>query len=178
MTLDLKQLPLADSIPPAIARIYTTAKEVYSAQAVEQAVDQLAVRLTVALQDENPLFIALLPDSLVLTGMLMRRLVFPLEIYVLLTSGKNDVNLPDLNGRQVVVVVGSMSQTDLDKVMSLVPASNAENVRYVSMFAGSSQNRAADFVALACEAPGHLGSGLSHLGYGANLPGVYEYELE
>ena len=185
MILDLTQLPFADSVPTAVRRVYAGAREVYNAAAVERAVDRLAVRLTVALQDQNPVFVVMLPDALVLAGMLLRRLVFPLEIRVLATGTQPaagdpnlDPTLADLSGRWVVLLVGCMSGVDPDaEELRLLREQNTK-LSYVSMFADAPATRAADFIALDCVAEGHLGSGRSHLGYGANLPGVYAYELE
>ena len=79
MTADLKDLPFADSVPPSVRRVFTQAELSHEANEVEGAVDRVAVRITVDLQDQNPLLVNVLPAGFVFAGMLLRRLIFPLQ---------------------------------------------------------------------------------------------------
>ena len=190
MYFDLKQLSLASSVPPTVAHVYATAVPVLSPNEVTFAVDRLAVRLTVDLQDRHPVLVSLLPDGLFLTGMLMRRLVFPMQMIQITSlrarrwvqpetsarkSGDSQL-MPALGGRFVALIVGSMGDPQLGEIVDALEHENPKCLRIVSMFSGAAHTREADETALSCHWQGHIGSGLGVEGPGANLPGGYRYK--
>ena len=61
-------------------RARQTADCLYTAEEVTAAIDRLAVRLAVALADEEPLLLCVLNGGLPFTGALMQRLHFPLTL--------------------------------------------------------------------------------------------------
>ncbi|MCP5179784.1 MAG: hypoxanthine-guanine phosphoribosyltransferase [Pseudomonadales bacterium] len=72
-------MPDAGIVPGDVAVIGERARTVLDADAVRAGIDRLAVRLTLALGETNPLLVAVLQGGLYLSGQLMARLRFPLQ---------------------------------------------------------------------------------------------------
>jgi hypothetical protein len=81
VTEEQQALSQSSAIPADLNKRLSSATLEYSHTQVERALDQLSIKLTVAFQDQTPQCICVLPDGLMFTGMLLRRLVFPLQLY-------------------------------------------------------------------------------------------------
>lgn len=172
----------AETVPPAIRRMYAQAQLVHDQTTVERAVDQVAIRLTVALQDHNPVLVCILPRGLVFMGMLMRRLVFPLQV-MYAVNGKIVEDDTLSVQRRHIVLVDAMADLESRQVLSdTLRSAGASSVQTVVLLgAGTGEldtNNDISWVALSAEnsqtgMPLFIGCGLESGGYGANLPGIY-----
>ena len=181
MGLDLSQLPLADSVPGAVRSAIRHAQLLHDNAAVDKAVDQLAVRLTVAWQNMDPLLVTLLPHGFVLGGMLNRRVVFACRH---LAVGADRHGLPDiaeaglLQGRLVALIVARADTHLCARLHRWAQLQGVEQLLVLAMAGASGVGR--DTIAgcevwhaLQVEAANLIGAGFDVEGYGANLPGLY-----
>jgi len=177
VTIDLAQLPYADDVPTAIRHVLSSAQLVFEPAAVERAVDQLAVRLTVAWQDRNPLLVCVLPHGIVLTGMLLRRLIFPLQVCYVAGQDTNiirfDAHPTRFDARPLLFLHGRESSLMARALSQWGTAGGANDVQHIALIRPVSDENEFAEGALACDAPELAGCGLDYLGYGANLPGIY-----
>ncbi len=177
-----------EGVPGDIRARLRSAETLYSAEEVEFAVDQLAVRLTVALQDRNPVLVPVLHGGLVFAGMLLRRLVFPLrQAYVHVgrytdTQGgelsRYHHGGPDLKGETVVVVDDILDEgVTLTHLVDWALDEGASEVVTVVLLTKNNPRRPgglqADHSALFCPDRFVVGCGLDIDGYGRNLPGLF-----
>ena len=81
MTEEQQALSQSSAIPADLNKRLSGAELQYSHRQVERALDQLSIEVTVAFQDQAPQCICVVPEGLLFTGMLLRRLVFPLQLY-------------------------------------------------------------------------------------------------
>ena len=166
------------------------ANPIVDSDTVEKAVDQLAVRITVALQESNPVILTVLHGGLVISGMLSRRLAFPCEFGYLHATRYGDATQgeelewracdhPDLAGRVVLVVDDILDEgKTLAALLEYCRAKNADEVLSAVLVErdGLSRSIEADFKALTL-GPGFLvGCGMDVAGYGRNLTSIYRLE--
>lgn len=169
--------------------MFSGAREVYSAAEIDHAVDRMAVRITVAMQDMNPVLIAVMHGGLVCAGMLMRRLAFPLQQGYVHVGRYGDAtrggelswraqDCPPLEGRHVLLADDILDQGQtLAELLRWTREQGAASVRACVLvdkqIAETSARPEVDFVAL--EAPDEflVGCGMDFKGYGRNLPGLY-----
>jgi hypoxanthine phosphoribosyltransferase len=185
----LSELPVPAGVPPDVARAFASAEELFTPDQVERAVNQLAVRVTLALQDANPVLIGVLHGGLVFLGLLMQRLVFPLQ------QGYVDVGrygdgqtggaitwhaqrCPPLTDRTVLLVddvldrgetlaalIDWAQQAGATRVLSAVLVEKPRALR--------TRQITADYAALNAPDRYLIGCGMDLAGYGRNLPAVY-----
>jgi len=180
-----------EAAPPAdVLGARARAEEIVSAQRVQFAIDQTAIRLTVALSDTNPLLLCVLQGGLPYTGELLKRLPFALELsyvhagrYGNATSGSELIWYARptiaLRGRHVVLVddIFDRGQT----LTALVDWSLAEGAASVVttvlveklLAVPRSAPLAVDFPALRCPDRYLFGCGMDYRGYWRNLPSIY-----
>ncbi len=179
MSLDLSQLPFAASVPAGVRRVFAAAQLLHDDVEVERAVDRVAVRMTVDLQDCNPLLISVLPAGFVFAGMLLRRLVFPLQFSFLSINGEGVITPAPgmhelLQQRPVVVLDGCIDDVRAATVQDWLAGNGAGSVTLAALLdAGRANAQAVCYSAFDDHPEGLFGSGLDYQGYGANLPGVY-----
>jgi hypothetical protein len=173
----------ANSVPLAARQALSGAQLVFDAAAVEKAVDQLAVRITVEWQDRDPVLLSLLPHGLVLAGMLLRRLVFPCRHYAVAVNTEDLPAMDDgslLAEREVVLIAAQVSRRQRQHLASWADRIGLRRLVAVVMVgpphaeakpAGGSTIEV--WPALRTEAQPLLGCGFDVAGYGANLPGLY-----
>jgi hypoxanthine phosphoribosyltransferase len=181
-------------VPLSVQRAYSQARLEVSAEDVDAAVDRIAVRITVALQDKNPVLLTVLQGGLVFSGMLMRRLVFPLEQgyvhvgrYGQQTSGQklnwHGHQHPELAGRCVLIVDDILDEgITLNALVAWARDEGAADVQ-VAVLVEKQVSRqttisAACYVALDCPDSFLIGCGMDFQGYGRNLPGIYALDEE
>ena len=179
MTMDLTQLPIAESVPMAARRALGNAQLLYDAAAVETAVDQLAVRLTVEWQDQDPLLITLLPQGLVLAGMLLRRLIFPCRHVTAVTDEQGIPAAVEPGRGGVVIIAGRLDGVQLERLRQWCEHHAVERMAAAVLaappdYAGDTSAANDFWPALLTDAKHLLGCGFDVAGYGANLPGLYQ----
>lgn len=188
------QLPFSSTVPLSVQRAYSRAQLEVSATQVDAAVDQIAVRITVALQDQNPVLLTVLQGGLVFSGMLMRRLVFPLEQgyvhvgrYGQQTSGQalnwHGHQHPELAGRCVLIVDDILDEgITLNALLAWAREEGAADVRVAVLVEKQVPRQttidATRYVALECSDRFLIGCGMDFQGYGRNLPGIYAIDGE
>ncbi len=178
-----------EGLPRQVAQRFSNAAEVVSAAGVEHAMDQTAVRITVAMQDLNPVLITVLQGGLYCAGMLMQRLVFPLQQgYVHVGRYGDDTagggltwhaqGCPQLRGRHVLLVDDILDKGDtLRALLDWAAAEGAASVRSCVLVTKQLTQPVSrphvDFSAVDASDQFLVGCGLDYMGYGRNLPGLY-----
>ena len=189
MPLSLAELPYADSVPAEIRRAFVGAEEVIGEAEVTDAVDRLAVQMTVDLQDRNPVLLTVLHGGLYLAGMLVQRMVFPMELgYVHVARYRDQQaggelewhahNHPPLAGRSVLLVDDVLDEgVTLAALLRWAQAQGADEVRSAVLVRKLVDAVEADvepsYCALTAENRFLIGCGMDYAGYGRNLPGIY-----
>lgn len=174
---------VAELLPVNVRRAFAKAQLVYDQARVARAVDRVAVHMTVELQDRNPLLLAMLPDALVFTGMLLRRLAFPLQLAYVNCDAKDEVApLDDLRtsftDRTVVLVDALDGLGRTRRARALVVAAGAAELRTAVLLGASNSAGEAHYAALPGTAGTPVGVGLGYHGYGVNLPAIHAIELQ
>lgn len=178
------------TVPLQVRRAYAAMQPLYSSQQVEHAVDQLAVRLTVALQQADPVIVTVLHGGLALSGMLQRRLAFACQFgYVQVASygahtSPGELNwggfdVPDLNNRTVLLVddILDRGQT-LAALKTWAAEQGATDVQAAVLIQREDPQRqqlaGAEYFALQAGPGFLLGCGMDIAGYGRNLSAIYQ----
>jgi hypoxanthine phosphoribosyltransferase len=176
--------------PRAVLGARDRAEEMVSADAVQFAIDQTAVRLTVALHDANPMLLCVLHGGLNYTGELLKRLAFPLELsyvhvgrYGHATSGQtlNWFAKPtiELAGRHVLLIDDIFDQgMTLSALVDWALAEGAARVTTTVLVdklldAGRDGAISVDYPALQCPDRYLFGCGMDFRGYWRNLPAIF-----
>lgn len=177
--------------PPAdVLAARARGEEIFAAQAVQFAIDQTAVRLTVALNDANPLLLCVMHGGLPYTGELMKRLPFALELSYIHAGRYGQATHGDaltwyarptaeLSGRHVLLIDDIFDQ---GKTLSALAAwSMAQGAASVAttvlvdkvLEAPRSDTISIDYPALRCPDRYLFGCGMDFRGYWRNLPAIY-----
>jgi len=174
------------TVPERVLEARRTAELVYPADEVVAAIDRLAVRLTVAFAEADPLLLCVLNGGLPFTGALMQRLQFPLELsyvhvgrYGEATRG-GELNwhakprVPLLN-RQVVLVDDIVDEgVTLTALADWCRSEGASGVTSVALLDKDFRDGLrADYAALSCPDRYVFGWGMDFEGYWRNLPEIY-----
>ena len=184
----ISYLSEVSGVPRTVVAKLRTAVPLFTSQQVEYAVDQAAIQLTVKLQDKNPILISVLHGGLVYTGMLMRRLSFPLQQgYVQIkqygdktTPGElswQAHDMPNLSGR-TVLIVDDIHDRGVTMQALLAWCKDQDAADVVTTVLVEKQLKITkpqhiDVPALVCEDKFLVGCGLDFAGYGRNLPAIY-----
>lgn len=172
------------------------AERLYDASEVDDAIDRLAVRMTIDLQDVQPILVCVMNGGLPFTAALMRRFAFPLELdYVHAVryrggsavsakveaprGGELEVRVDltrDVAGRVVVLADDVLDRgTTLARVAERISKAGAARVYTAVLVNKRVPGRAfvADYVAL--DAPNRylVGAGMDCDGWFRNLNGIY-----
>ncbi len=160
---------------------------IVDAETVSRAVDQTAVRISLALKDANPLLLCVMHGGLPYCGRLLDRLHFPLELgYVHVARYRDSTAggaldwiaspVQNVTGRQVLIVDDVLDQGDtLAAVCEWAAAAGAARVwSTVLNRKDVPGNRAVevDFAALQCPDRYLIGCGMDYKGYWRNLPDI------
>lgn len=183
------------SIPTKIRQVLKNATCLYTKQAVETALDEMALSIHNELSELNPVLLTVLKGGMVLTGNLLPRLDFPLEIdniYATRYRGalqgtelvwkyEPSVDLKD----RVVLIVDDILDLGIT-LQALVEYCYSKNCKkvYTAVLLDKTVERAenslqqADFRALTVHDTYVFGYGLDYKEYLRNAPGIYEAALE
>lgn len=174
------------TVPARILAARETADVLFTRETVIAAIDRLAVRLTVALADENPLLLCVLNGGLPFTAALMQRLQFPLEMSYVHVGRYGDATrggelrwharpeMP-LTDRHVVLVDDIMDEgITLAALSDWCREEGARAVTTAVLLDKTAPGGAgADFTALACPDRYVFGWGMDFEGYWRNLPDIH-----
>ncbi len=183
------------SLPKKIQEIYRTSTCLYNKNAIETALDEMALAIHNELAELNPVLLTVLKGGIVLVGNLLPRLDFPLEIdnvhatrYQGAVSGgeliwkiKPEVSLKD----RVVLILDDILDLGLTlaAVVNYCQEQGAKRV-YTGVLVDKKVTRhpqglsKADFVALHVEDRFIFGYGLDYQEYLRNAPGIYEVSAD
>ena len=183
------------NIPAKIRQVFKNATCLYSKQEVESAFDAMAEAIHNELSESNPILLTVLKGGMVLTGNLLPRLDFPLEIDNIYASRYQGA----LEGRQlvwkyepsvdlkdrVVLIVDDILDVGLtlQAIVDYCYSKNCKKV-YTAVLLDKTINRPehalkkADFTGLIVHDAYVFGYGLDYKEYLRNAPGIYETALE
>jgi hypoxanthine phosphoribosyltransferase len=175
-------------VPVDVRGARARAELLVDADAVLRAVDQLAVRLALRLQDANPWLLTVMHGALPFAGWLLPKLAFPLQVGYLHVSRYRDATsggdlhwhaMPDypLQGRTVLLLDDVLDRGETLAALAswARDAGSAEVLTAVLVDKAGTGPRPieADFVALHCADRFLFGCGMDYRGYWRNLPGIY-----
>ncbi len=160
-------------MPTDVRDLLAKTAMIYSTIDVERALDQLSVKLTVLLQDQTPQFICVLPDALVFTGMLMRRLVFPLTLYSAAAPPQEAADVVFDPTRPIILLVSRLDVSNYDAWQAWLQSHGADAVHVVALLQSCAPEAQASFSALPAIEGRLVGCGFNHAGFGANWGGLY-----
>lgn len=168
--------------------LLATAECIFSADAVQAALDRLALEIGTALSDTRPLVLAVMGGAVVFAGQLLPRLKFPLEfdyLHVTRYRGKTQGGeiewkvLPGQNvaGRQVLVLDDILDEGHTlaairDKLQAL-GAAQVYSAVLTDKLNGLDKPVQADFVGLDVPDRFVFGCGMDAYGWWRNLPAIY-----
>ena len=189
LSLDLALLSLPETIPVSVRDGFHLAEEIHSKKEVAKKLDQLAIRITSQLQDENPIIISILHGGLYLTGQLYGRIVFPFQQgYVHVTRYGDELaggqlrwigkDTPKLEGRSVLFIDDVLDEgMTLNHLKDWASSEGAKEVKTVvlSRKIVENQEHVADYVGLESPNKFLFGCGMDLYGYGRNLPSIYGF---
>ena len=170
-----------------VLALWRRAEVIVDAAAVSRAVDQTAVRISLALKDANPLLLCVMHGGLPYCGRLLDRLRFPLELgYVHVARYRDGTAggaldwiaspVQNVAGRHVLIVDDVLDQGEtLAAVCEWAAVAGASRV-WSTVLARKDVpgNRAVevDFAALHCPNRYLVGCGMDYNGYWRNLPDI------
>jgi hypoxanthine phosphoribosyltransferase len=183
------------SIPNHIQEVYKKATCLYTRQEIEAALDKMAQQIHNQLENENPILICVLKGGLVLTGNLLPRLDFPLEIdnvHATRYQGKTSGGtlewkvkpLAKLKDRTLLILDDILDAgITLSAIVNFCQEEGAKKV-YTAVLVDKIHARSpnglakADFVGLEVDDRYVFGYGLDYREYLRNAPGIYEVAPE
>jgi hypoxanthine phosphoribosyltransferase len=173
-----------------VETVAKTAKVIFTRDEVEKAIDKVAHEITAKLSDKNPILLSVMQGAVVITGGLLTRLYFPLEIdYIHATRyrGKTQGDKvhwlvkPNLNfqGRNILIVDdvldGGLTLAEIVKYCHEKGAASVQTVvlvdKKVKREVGGLQE--ADFVACTVGDDYIFGYGMDYKEYLRNASGIF-----
>jgi hypoxanthine phosphoribosyltransferase len=178
-------------IPEDIKAIYEKATCIYSKQAVEQALDRMALAITEEVSELNPIFLCVVVGGIIPLGSLLTRIIFPLEInYIHATRYRGKtvgseliwqaIPTCELKGRTVVIVDDILdSGLTFSAIINFCQAAGAEKI-FTAALVDKEHTREpgglpkADFTGLIVSGDHYVfGYGMDFRGYLRNAPGIF-----
>lgn len=170
--------------PERLERARRTAECLYPAAEVVAAIDRLAVRLTVALAEEDPILICVLHGGLPFTAALMQRMQIPLMLsyvhvgrYGDATSGGELIwharPQTDLTGRHVVLVDDILDEGVTLAALETWCLEQGARAVTTAVLLEKGEGGRASYAALSCPDRYVFGWGMDFEGYWRNLPAIY-----
>ena len=172
-----------------ILKIHNNAECIHDAAAVQHILDRMAADITAAMADSLPIILCVMNGGIIMTGHLLTRLRFPLEIdYLQATRYQGETRGEEvawlckprlsLAGRTVLVVDDILDEGNtLAEVLEYCQQAGAERVLSAVLVRKRHdrliQGVAADFVGLEVEDRYVFGFGMDYKGYLRNLNGIY-----
>jgi hypoxanthine phosphoribosyltransferase len=177
------------SITPQQAfEVYSAAECLYDRAEVETALDKMALDISYALAETNPLVITVMQGGLITAGMLLPRLAFPLQVdYLHATRYRGRTTGAELNWivrpsraltDRIVLLVDDIHDEGhtLEAIVGACRAAGARRV-YSAVLVNKQHERKtvyrADFVGLEVPDRYVFGYGMDYKEYLRNAPGIY-----
>ena len=176
----------SELVPLAVRQALREKELVCSAQEIEYMVDQMAVRMTLALQDQAPIFVVVQHGGAVIAGMLARRLGFPCQWgyvhasrYGQATKGGElnwiAVDTPPLSNATVVLIDDIADEgITLSSLVQWAVEQGAKQVQSAVLVKRKDKGQhAPDYIGLEVDEGFLIGCGMDVQGYGRNLNAIY-----
>ncbi|PCH84974.1 MAG: hypoxanthine-guanine phosphoribosyltransferase [Piscirickettsiaceae bacterium] len=171
-----------------IAWVQTHSRCLLAPSAVDGMLDNLAKQISVVCADKNPVVLCVMTGAVVATGLLLPRLLFPLELdYIHVTRYQNNTTAGELSWKQEptvplknrhVLIVDDV----LDEGITLQAIKTyCEEQGAIACYSAVLVNKdihkpkpvTADFVGLQTGPEYLYGLGMDYKGYGRNAVGIY-----
>lgn len=172
-----------------IASIQADAECLYDAAAVSRTLDRMAADISSVMADSLPVVLCIMNGAIIVTGHLLTRLMFPLEIdYLQATRYRGETSGSDLawvckprlslQGRTVLVVDDILDEGHtLAEVLEYCRQAGAARVFSAVLVTKQhdrlAQGIVADFTGLEVDDRYVFGFGMDYRGYLRNLNGIY-----
>lgn len=170
-------------------KVISNAECLYDQQQVDAAIDKMADKIESVLADKNPLLICVMNGGIVLTGKLMTRLPFQIELdYLHATRYRNSTSgseiewiaepRVDLQGRVVLIVDDILDEgITLKAITDYCDSKGAQKI-FTAVLVDKKINRTngfqkPDFTGLEIENKYVFGYGMDYKGYLRNAAGIY-----
>lgn len=179
----------ADELKAEANRTLSRADLLYTAEQVDAALDRLAQEISLKLSTENPLIICPMLGGMVVTGQLITRLAFPLEVdYIHATRYRDKTTGAELQwlrrpqkkvtGRTLLIVDDILDEgITLEQIILACERAGARAI-YTAVLIEKQINRNrtlehADFTGLIVPDRYVFGYGMDYKGYLRNCDGIY-----
>ena len=172
-----------------ILKIHNNAECIHDAAAVQHILDRMAADITAAMADSLPIILCVMNGGIIMTGHLLTRLTFPLEIdYLQATRYQGETRGEEvawlcrprlsLAGRTVLVVDDILDEgLTLAAILDYCSEQGARAVYSAVLVEKMHERKAgglrADFVGLQVEDRYVFGYGMDYHGYLRNVKGIY-----
>lgn len=177
-------------IPAEIQQVMAEAVCLFPESQVEMAIDNMAQGISKQLADKNPIVFSVMNGGIVLTGKLVTKLGFPLEVSYLHASRYRDTTVAtdlqwiayprqSLRGRTVLIVDDIYDEgTTLGAIVDYCQEQEAEDI-HIAVLVDKQHNRKTrtdiipNYIGLQCEDRYVFGYGMDYKGYWRNAPGIF-----
>ncbi len=178
------------AIPNEIKQVMAEADCLFTETHVERAIDNMAADISKDLAEKNPIVFSVMNGGMVLTGKLVTKLGFPLEIsYLHATRYRGETSGAELEwrtypkqslkGRTVLIVDDIYDEgATMGAIVDHCREAGVGEI-YLAVLVDKQHNRKArtdiipDYIGLQCEDRYVFGYGMDYKGYWRNAPGVY-----
>jgi hypoxanthine phosphoribosyltransferase len=173
---------------PQAQKVYENAECLYSAEKVQNAIDELAHVITRKVGESDPVILCVMTGGIILTGQLLPRLYFPLQLdYVHATRYANQtqggtltwIAKPRVSLRDRVVIVVDDILDEGITLSEIVKACSEDGARavYSAVLVNKRHDRKngfeADFIGLEVDDRYVFGFGMDYKGYLRNAKGIF-----
>lgn len=172
-----------------VRKIYHEAEQLYSNQEVQAALDNMASDIERDFADKLPIVLPVMTGAVIVTGHLMTRLSFPLEInYIHATRYNDDTKGGEINwiaepslelkDRAVIIVDDILDEgVTLAEIIKYCKKAGASEVACAVLIDKKHERKKgelkADYVGLEIEDRYIFGYGMDYKGYLRNADGIY-----
>lgn len=178
------------AIPEEIQQVMQDAECLFSESHVERAIDNMASDISESLAEKNPVVFSVMNGGMVLTGKLVTKLGFPLEIsYLHATRYRGETAGADIEwrtfpqqplaGRTILIVDDIYDEgATLGAIVDHCKSEGVGEI-HIAVLVDKQHDRKArpdiipDYIGLQCEDRYVFGYGMDYKGYWRNAPGIY-----
>ena len=175
------------------SEVLNSADCLYSSEQVDTAIEKIAEEIQKAHSNDNPIVVCILNGGMVLTGQILPRLEFPLEVdYIHATRYRDNVGGEELSwisgphcdpkDRTVILVDDILDEgTTLAGIIDYYKKAGAAKVVSVVLVEKKRERKVniiPDFVGLKVPDRYVFGYGMDYKGYWRNAPGIYAEKEE
>lgn len=177
-------------LPDNIREVMANAECLFTSAQVEQAIDNLAHSITENLADKNPIVYCVMNGGIVLTGKLLTKLGFPLELSYLHATRYRDRQegatlewkafpFQDMTDRTVLIVDDIYDEGEtLGAIVDHCKERGVKDI-HMAVLVDKQHNRkkrrdiVPNYIGLQCEDRFVFGSGMDYEGYWRNASGIF-----